>query len=242
LLIDAYGTIEPVDADAMEGVFKLLQNNSSVSLQGSHWAALINAYGCVKKDLDKAIRIFDSIPSPDAVAYESLINVFVTNKQMALAPAYMEKLKSSGVHMTAYIANLLIKGYAAIGDIEEARRIFESLIDPPSGIAASGNHVPHEGSQQSVSPSPSPSYREVSIGALIHGNDSPCLSSRRRGKLCSVQSLVMVIATGRLPYWCGYRKGMHIYFLWLARMVIEAYFIKAIPCRCVQSDTRNHDR
>lgn len=162
LLIDAYGTIEPVDVGAMEGVFKLLQNNKSVALQGSHWAALINAYGCVKKDLEKAISTFDSISAPDAVVYESLINVLVTNKQMALAPSYMEKLKSSGVHMTAYIANILIKGYAAAGDIEEARRIFENLADPPSGVAASGNHVPHEGSSQRTSPSPSPSYREPS--------------------------------------------------------------------------------
>lgn len=162
LLIDAYGTIEPVDVDAMEGVFKLLRNNRSVVLQGSHWAALINAYGCVQKDLEKAISTFDSIPAPDAVTYESLINVLVTNKQMALAPGYMEKLKSSGVHMTAYIANLLIKGYAAAGDIEEARRIFENLVDPPSGVAASGNHVPHEGSHQRTSPSPSASYREPS--------------------------------------------------------------------------------
>ncbi|KAG1856308.1 hypothetical protein C8R48DRAFT_776128 [Suillus tomentosus] len=162
LLIDAYGTIEPVDVRAMEGVFELLRNNRSVVLQGSHWAALINAYGCVKKDLRKAISTFDSIPTPDAVAYESLINVLVINKQMALAPSYMEKLKSSGVHMTAYIANLLIKGYAAAGDVEEARRIFENLVDPPSGVAASGNHVPHEGSNQRTSPSPSLSYREPS--------------------------------------------------------------------------------
>lgn len=162
LLIDAYGTIEPVDVSAMEGVFELLRNNGSVVLQGSHWAALINAYGCVKKDLEKAINTFDSIPAPDAVVYESLINVLVTNKQMTLAPSYLEKLKSSGVHMTAYIANLLIKGYAAAGDIEEARRIFENLVDPPSGVAASGNHVPHEGSNQRTSPSPSPSYREPS--------------------------------------------------------------------------------
>ncbi|KAG1888745.1 hypothetical protein F4604DRAFT_1714916 [Suillus subluteus] len=162
LLIDAYGTIEPVDVDAMEDVFELLRNNRSVVLQGSHWAALINAYGCVKKDLAKAISTFDSIPAPDAVTYESLINVLVTNKQMALAPSYMEKLKSSGVHMTAYIANLLIKGYAAAGDIEEARRIFENLVDPPSGVAASGNHVRHEGSNQRMSPSPSLSYREPS--------------------------------------------------------------------------------
>jgi pentatricopeptide repeat protein len=177
LLIDAYGTIEPVDVGAMEGVFELLRNNGSVVLQGSHWAALINAYGCVKKDLEKAISTFDSIPAPDAVVYESLINVLVTNKQMALAPSYMEKLKSSGVHMTAYIANLLIKGYAAAGDIEEARRIFENLVDPPSGIAASGNHVPHEGSNQRTSPSPSPSYREVSITENIHGCEFTLLSA-----------------------------------------------------------------
>jgi len=123
--------------------------------------------------LDKAISTFDSIPSPDAVAYESLINVFVTNKQMALAPAYMERLKSSGVHMTAYIANLLIKGYAAIGDIEEARRIFESLVDPPSGVAASGNHVPHEGSHQPILSAQSLSYREVSVDVLYHGDNLP---------------------------------------------------------------------
>ena len=52
-------------------------------------------------------------------------------------------MNQAGVHMTAYIANFLIKGYANVGDMSEARKIFESLADPPFGIAAPNNHAPH---------------------------------------------------------------------------------------------------
>ena len=173
LLIDAYGTIEPVDVAAMEATFKRVESSRHVRLQGNHWAALINAYGCVLKDTEKAISIFESIaghpsssssptPLPDAVTYESLINVLVTRKRMDLAQDYLARLQATGVHMTAYIANLLIKGYAADGAIEQARAIFEGLADPPSGVAASGNHIPHDSSPAlPVSPG-SVSYREVS--------------------------------------------------------------------------------
>lgn len=174
LLVDAYGTIEPIDIKAAEETFKKIESSTEVTLQGTHWAALINAYGCVLKDLDKAISIFDSIashpsarrnplnPLPDAVTYESLINVFVINKRMDHAVTYLAKLQASGVHMTAYIANLLIKGYAAAGNIEEARRVFESLADPPSGVAAPNNHVPYHPAASSSVPPSAPSYREPS--------------------------------------------------------------------------------
>ncbi|KAH0839518.1 hypothetical protein J3R83DRAFT_376 [Lanmaoa asiatica] len=182
LLIDAYGTIEPVDVAAMEATFKRVESNSRVRVQGSHWAALINAYGCVMKDTDKAIDVFESISShpssqrgptslPDAVSYESLINVLVTHKRMDVAQQYLARLQATGVHMTAYIANLLIKGYAADGAIEQARAIFESLADPPSGVAAPGNHVPHDSSSPSSSTPPvspdSVSYREPSTWEVM---------------------------------------------------------------------------
>ena len=51
-----------------------------------------------------------------------------------------------GIHMTAYIANQLIKSYATDGAIKQAHAIFESLANPPSDVAASGNHVLHESS------------------------------------------------------------------------------------------------
>jgi len=43
--------------------------------------------------------------------------------------------------MTAYIANVLIRGYSAAGDIVGARGIFDSLVDPPLGVAAPHNHL-----------------------------------------------------------------------------------------------------
>jgi pentatricopeptide repeat protein len=133
---------------------------------------MINAWGGVKNDLDKAISIFESISThpntlrsltilPDAVTFEALINVFVAHRRTDLIPQYIERLKSLGVHMTAYIANCLIRGYAAVGDLERARAIFDSLLDPPEGIAAPNNHAPHEPSSSTVPPT-APVYREVS--------------------------------------------------------------------------------
>ena len=155
----------------MESVFQNLENDPHVNIQGSHWGAIINAWGCVKKDLDRAIAIFESIshhPStlrsstmlPDAVTFEALINVFVAHRRMDLIPRYIARLEVMGVHMTAYIANCLIKGYAAVDNLEESRRIFESLQDPPQGIAASNNHAPYQPSPSAV-PVTAPVYREV---------------------------------------------------------------------------------
>ncbi|KAL6304056.1 hypothetical protein BKA93DRAFT_826051 [Sparassis latifolia] len=175
LLIDAYGCIEPVDIQAMESNFESLTEGEHPMVQGTHWAALINAYGCVQKNLEKALAIFDSIathPStlhsgaalPDAVVFEALINVLVTLRRPDLIPVYTERLVSYGVHMTAYIANLLIKGYASTGDIERAREIFESLADPPEGVAAPHNHAPHddETAHTIQVPVTAPVYREPS--------------------------------------------------------------------------------
>jgi len=157
----------------MEKTFSQLVKDNRVEVQGAHWAALINAYGCVGRDLDKAIEVFDSIEKhpntltsgarlPDAVSFEALINVIVTLRRTDLVSGYLGRLKRSGVHMTAYIANLLIRGYASAGDIEQARAVFESLADPPVGVAAPHNHAPHDAS---VAPRLSPGqlvYREVS--------------------------------------------------------------------------------
>jgi pentatricopeptide repeat protein len=100
---------------------------------------------------------------PDAVAFEALINVLVTLRRTDLVPTYLERLQRSGVHMTAYIANLLIRGYAAAGDIEQARVVFESLANPPVGVAAPNNHAPHDTSvPRRISPNEFV-YREVSF-------------------------------------------------------------------------------
>ena len=167
--MDAYGTIEPLDVDAMEKTFEQLEKDRGVTINGAHWASLINAYGCAKKDLDKAVSVFESIakhPSsrrthlPDAICFEALLNVLVTLKRYDLIPQYVARLSDHNVHMTAYIANLVIKGYAAGGNIEDARDVFENLVDPPEGVAAPNNHAAHDSAPRNV-PSNAPVYREV---------------------------------------------------------------------------------
>ena len=162
----------------MQKVFDDLVADRHVQVQGTHWAALINAWGCVRKDLDKAISIFNSIPAhpstrrsgsqlPDAVTFEALFNVLVTHRRTDLFSPYIEKLASHNIHMTAYIANLLIKGYAAVGDIDKAREVFEGLADPPEGVAAPNNHAPHDGESASNAAVPvdAPVYREVRLSS-----------------------------------------------------------------------------
>ncbi|KXN80907.1 Pentatricopeptide repeat-containing protein 5, mitochondrial [Leucoagaricus sp. SymC.cos] len=166
LLLDAYGSIEPVDIASMEAVFAELKKNTHVEVQGSHYASLINAYGCVQRDLNKAIAIFDSVPSRsgalDAVVFESVINVLVSHRRTDLIPEYIEKMTAAGIHMTAYIANFLIKGYAIVGELDKAREIFESLVDPPTGVAAPNNHAPHDPSVGNPVGCMEPVYREPS--------------------------------------------------------------------------------
>jgi hypothetical protein len=169
--MDAYGVVEPVDINSMEEVFVSLQQDPSVQIQGTHFATLINAYGCVQKDLDKAVEIFNSISSYpntqlDAVVVEAMINVLVAHRRTDLIPEYISKMNTAGIHMTAYIANFLIKGYAMVGDLEHARSIFESLADPAEGMAAPNNHAPHEAGSSPTVPHMAPVYREVSFSIV----------------------------------------------------------------------------
>jgi len=207
--MDAYGTIEPVNITATEQTFATLCADKSVRVLGTHWGSLINAYGCVQKDLDRAVEVFESIAShpstrkgdtmPDAVSYEALINVFVTLRRTDLIPVYMDRFQSSGVHMTAYIANLLIKGYAAAGELEKARDVFAGLLDPPTGVAASNNHAPHELDATAPVHPRAPVYREVSLFrhepyhfTLL----TPYYPSHRPGKLWFERNLGTGTVTG----------------------------------------------
>ncbi|KAJ7039922.1 hypothetical protein C8F04DRAFT_282756 [Mycena alexandri] len=173
LLMDAYGRLEPVDIVTMEQVWEALQADPSVEIQGNHFASLINAYGCVQRDLDKAIAVFNAIPNyphapaRDALVFEAMINALVAHRRTDLMPEYISLMQREGVHMTAYIANFLIKGYADVGDMGQARAIFEALVDPPSGVAAVNNHAPHEPGMSPVVDPMEPVYREPSTWEVM---------------------------------------------------------------------------
>ncbi|SJX66554.1 uncharacterized protein SRS1_16782 [Sporisorium reilianum f. sp. reilianum] len=158
LLLDMYGAIAPVEPLEMERVFQALADDASVAVQSTHWASLINCYGCMLNDLDRAIATFDSIAShpssqmrkdgaslPDAVSFEALLAVFVAHQRTDLIRAHLDRMKQAGLQMTAYVANLLIRGYSmeqGEAGLNEARALFESMSEPAAGVAAAGNHPP----------------------------------------------------------------------------------------------------
>ncbi|GAC77126.1 hypothetical protein PANT_24d00052 [Moesziomyces antarcticus T-34] len=179
LLLDLYGAIEPVQPHEMERVFDELASNPAVNVQGTHWASLINCYGCVLGDVERAIATFDSIAShpssagrkdgaslPDAVSFEALLAVFVAHGRTDLIRAHLHKMEREGIQMTAYVANLLIRGYSMErGDagLDEARALFESMDEPAAGVAAAGNHPPRAhgaGAQESTAADASPTAQK----------------------------------------------------------------------------------
>jgi len=160
LLLDAYGTIEPVDERSALDVFARIRRDDAVKLSGLHWASLISMYGVGLRNADRAVTTFESIATdpwssraqprlPDAIVYEALFNALHLNQRHDLVGTYRQRMARDGVIMSACacsssgheltaadIANTLISSYAAQGDLAEARHIFDMLFDPPAGVAA----------------------------------------------------------------------------------------------------------
>ncbi|KAJ9116850.1 hypothetical protein QFC22_004507 [Naganishia vaughanmartiniae] len=148
LLLDAYGTLQPIDLDAMQKVFDNLCRDRRIDVQGTHWASLIHAYGNVAGQPEKAIEIFESIPSHastrskdiEPVCWEAILNVLASAKMADRMEEYVSRMRQQHIRPTAYINNMLIRGYAAVDKLEKSREIFEGMQDAVMGVAAPNNH------------------------------------------------------------------------------------------------------
>jgi pentatricopeptide repeat protein len=156
----------------MWDIFNKIGQDHTLNVNGSHWSAIINAVGCVGKDLEKAEQIFAGIathpavrkskhPLPDSVCFEAIFNVLLAHHRFDKCEHYLRLMHERNVQMTAYIANLLIRGYAASGDLAGARSMFESMSDAPFGVAAPDNHEPQNSVKSFHIPANSTVYREV---------------------------------------------------------------------------------
>lgn len=131
LLIDAHASLEPVDMDAAEAILKSIRATGQQP-EGVHYAALVHAKGCVQHDMDGARKVFDTALRsdnirPQACLYQALFEGMVANHRVNDTPALLENMKSRGVEMTAYIANTLIHGWAAEGQIAQAQAVYDSV-------------------------------------------------------------------------------------------------------------------
>jgi len=200
LLLDCYGTIEPVDNASLKDVFTRLQSDPKVKVQGVHWSALINSHGCIQNNLEEAQRIFESASAaqglPDAVCYEAILNACLHNGEPGLVEAYADRMKAQKLHSTAYVESARIKAYAALGKLDEARSVFDNLQDPPSGSAAPGNH-PGGGRRRRGTPhfmsSQDPVFREPStFDAMIR-------IEKASGNVERAQTLYQMATTRSFP-------------------------------------------
>jgi pentatricopeptide repeat protein len=83
-------------------------------------------------DMAAARATFDSVLSdgtirPTDTLYQNLFEAMVANHQVADTSSVLEDMAARKVPLTAYIANTLIHGWAAEGNIGKAKSIYDSL-------------------------------------------------------------------------------------------------------------------
>ncbi|KAJ5160233.1 uncharacterized protein N7482_007237 [Penicillium canariense] len=131
LLIDAHASLDPVDMPAAERVIAEMQAAGSQP-DAVHYASLIHAQGCVQHDLPAARKVFDAVLADRRVRlqpclYQALFEGMVATNHVADTEDIVRGMKQRHVEMTAYIANTLIHGWAAEGNVAKAKTIYDSI-------------------------------------------------------------------------------------------------------------------
>ncbi|KAK9465950.1 hypothetical protein V1512DRAFT_265115 [Lipomyces arxii] len=131
LLIDAYAMLEPRDFEAARNVLKMIADDRQ-TVTTQHYASLISAEGCVRKDMDSALRLFNevvhsSVIVPDEVLFQALIESYIANDLVEETDKVIADMRSKyNIRLTPYVANTLIRGWEAI-DIKRSRKVFNDV-------------------------------------------------------------------------------------------------------------------
>ena len=141
LLIDAYGTLEPVDVDSAESILNLIASDSQKPTS-AHFAAIIHAHGCAKQNLAKAREWFDKVTNrefknyvkADETLYQAMIESYVANHRVEDCAELLKRMEKEKVKLTAYMANHLIHGWTIAGNLKAAEEVFNSLDSNRNGL------------------------------------------------------------------------------------------------------------
>ncbi|CAG8250651.1 unnamed protein product [Penicillium nalgiovense] len=131
LLIDAHASLEPVNMAAAEAVLESMKA-AGHQPDAVHYASLVHAKGCVLHDLAGAREVFDNVISDHRVRlqpclYQALFESMVANHRVTDTEEVVQNMLARRVEMTAYIANTLIHGWAAEGNVTKAKAIYDSI-------------------------------------------------------------------------------------------------------------------
>lgn len=131
LLIDAYASLDPVDMEAAEKIIDTIRSTGQQP-EAVHFASLVHAKGCVMHDMEGARKVFDSVISNPKIRaqpclYQALFEAMVANRQVASTAPVLKEMASRKIEMTPYIANTLIHGWAAEGNIANAKSVYDGI-------------------------------------------------------------------------------------------------------------------
>ncbi|EEB06826.1 PPR repeat protein [Schizosaccharomyces japonicus yFS275] len=134
LLMDAYGTLKPIDIASVGTIFELMRRLNTPVL-AMHYSACIHIQGIVLSDIKAATECYNEALEKarakelvlDANFFQSQIESLVENEQLDNAISVVKDMEKFGVKLNAYIVNALIKGFSKVGNLERARFYFDLL-------------------------------------------------------------------------------------------------------------------
>ncbi|KAG0204591.1 hypothetical protein BGX28_003530 [Mortierella sp. GBA30] len=133
LLIEAFACIQPYNMSEANRLIQSLKRGP-VRAGEAHYSALIHAYGVEHRDVSAAEQVFNQMRQdgivPKSAAYQSLIESYITNRNVGRAIEVRTELLASGQPSSAYIENTLIRGFGQAKDIASAENIFNAMTDP----------------------------------------------------------------------------------------------------------------
>lgn len=136
LLMDAYSTIEPIDILAADRVLvQIVADNTAITTK--HYASLIFARGVCMKNEQAALDFYKALINsaqvrPDKHIFQALLESYVVNNKVRSASVVLKDMVTFGVDLDAYMANILIRGWAPV-NLEKARGLFDHVLQ--EGIA-----------------------------------------------------------------------------------------------------------
>lgn len=132
LLIDLYTSIEPIDLDAADNVLLMIQKSQQV-ITSQHFASLIYARGVLLRDLPAAKKFYDGLVlnnrvRPDKVILQALLESYIVNGKVAETSVVLDSMLQYGVDYNAYMANILIRGWAPV-DMDKSVSLFNYVLN-----------------------------------------------------------------------------------------------------------------
>lgn len=128
LIIEAYANIPDYDMASARNVLGDMKLHHGMDPAASHYAALINSYGCLHRDVPSAEAVFEEMiqaeVSPNLPVYKALVDTYITNNSMQQAEDLYTQMPHD-IASLADIENLFIQGYGAVGQVGKAKQVFD---------------------------------------------------------------------------------------------------------------------